>query len=306
MLLSVIIPMLNEEEVCLITLDKLSKVLKDVNHELIFIDDGSTDKTLELLQSKIDENSPHRVISFSRNFGHQAAFSAGIEYARGDCTVIIDGDLQDPPELIHEMIVKWKEGYQVVYAQRKKRMGETLFKLFTAKWFYRILNSLTSVDIPVDTGDYRLMDRAVVDELKSLPERSRFLRGLVCWIGFKHTGVRYERAERFAGETKYPLKKMLHLAADGLTSFSTLPLKISFVLGSFATALAFLIGIWAIVERVLYPATTSPGWASIMITILFLGGCQLITLGIIGEYIGRIFDEVKARPIFIVEKVIGK
>lgn len=306
MLLSVIIPMLNEEEVCLITFDKLSEVLKDVNHELIFIDDGSTDKTLELLQGRIGEDSPHRVISFSRNFGHQAAFSAGIEYARGDCTVIIDGDLQDPPELIHEMIEKWKEGYQVVYAQRKKRMGETLFKLFTAKWFYRILNGLTSVDIPVDTGDYRLMDRAVVDELKSLPERSRFLRGLVCWIGFKHTGVQYERAERFAGETKYPLKKMLQLAVDGLTSFSTLPLKISFVLGSFATVLAFLLGVWAVVERVLYPATTSPGWASIMITILFLGGCQLITLGIIGEYIGRIFDEVKARPIFIVEKVIGK
>jgi polyisoprenyl-phosphate glycosyltransferase len=306
MLLSVIIPMLNEEEVCLVTFDKLTEVLQDVNHELIFIDDGSTDKTLDLLQERIGDNSPHRVVSFSRNFGHQAAFSAGLEYARGDCTVIIDGDLQDPPELIHEMIVKWKEGYQVVYAQRKKRIGETLFKLFTAKWFYRILNGLTSVDIPVDTGDYRLMDRAVVDELKSLPERSRFLRGLVCWIGFKHTGVQYERAERFAGETKYPLKKMLQLAIDGITSFSTLPLKISFLLGTLATVLAFLLGIWAIVERVLYPATTSPGWASIMITILFLGGCQLITLGIIGEYIGRIFDEVKARPIFIVEKVIGK
>jgi glycosyltransferase involved in cell wall biosynthesis len=305
MLLSVIVPMLNEEEVCAITFNRLEEVLANVEHELIFIDDGSTDKTLEILKNCIGTNSPHQIVSFSRNFGHQAAFSAGLTHARGQAVVIIDGDLQDPPELIHQMLDKWREGWQVVYAQRRQRAGETFFKLITAKMFYRLLHELTTVTIPKDTGDYRLMDRAVVDALVALPERSRFLRGLVPWVGFKQTGLQYDRAERFAGTTKYPLKKMLRLALDGITSFSTLPLKFSFVLGLGATALAIIMALWAAVTKVIDPGSTSPGWASLVVAITFMGGVQLITLGIIGEYIGRIYEEVKQRPLFIIREKVG-
>lgn len=299
MLLSVIVPVYNEEEVVAQTFRTLESVLSGVEHELIFVNDGSRDRTRAIVEELLQEFPGHRLVNFSRNFGHQAAFSAGLRNARGQAVVIIDGDLQDPPELIHQMLEKWREGYQVVYAQRRSRAGETFFKKFTAHTFYRLLNSLTSIDIPPDTGDYRLMDRAVVDHLNALPERSRFLRGLVCWVGFRRIGLQYDRAERAAGTSKYPLRKMMRLAIDGITSFSTLPLRLSFTMGLASTAIAGLIGIWGLIEKLLYPATTSPGWTSLIVAIVFLGGIQLITIGILGEYIGRIYDEVKQRPLYI-------
>lgn len=299
MLLSVIVPVYNEEEIIEKTFQTLEKELDYVEHELIFVNDGSKDRTLEILESLIKENSNHRIISFSRNFGHQAAFSAGLHYAKGDAVVIIDGDLQDPPSLIREMIEKWKEGYQVVYAQRKKRAGETPFKKISAHIYYRILHTLTSIEIPPDTGDFRLMDARVVEQINKLPERSRFLRGLVCWVGFKRIGITYDRAERAGGTSKYPLRKMFRLAIDGITSFSTTPLKISFMVGTFATLIALGIFLWSILEKIFAPETTVPGWASLMTAIVFFGGIQLISIGIMGEYIGRIYEEVKQRPLYI-------
>ena len=302
MLLSVIIHVYNEEEIVAETYRVLEEELKDVEHELIFVNDGSQDKTREILEGLLPNNPNNRIVNFSRNFGHQAAFSAGLDHAQGDAVVIIDGDLQDPPALIHEMLAKWQEGYQVVYAQRNKRKGETIFKRFSAFCFYRIIGKMTNIEIPPDTGDFRLMDRCVVDQLKNLPERSRFLRGLVCWVGFKKIGIKYDRAERTAGKSKYPLKKMLHLASNGITGFSSAPLKISFFMGLLATLIAFGVLVWSILERILSPATTVPGWASLMTAIVFFGGVQLITIGILGEYIGRIYDEVKQRPLYIEDK----
>jgi polyisoprenyl-phosphate glycosyltransferase len=303
MLLSVIIPMLNEEDVAARTYDRLEEVLKEIEHELIFVDDGSKDRTLEVLSQRIASHPHHRVVSFSRNFGHQAAFSAGMQEAKGDAVVIIDGDLQDPPELILQMLEKWREGYQVVYAQRSKREGETAFKLLSAKLFYRIINQITSIHIPVDTGDYRLMDRCVVQYINQLPERSRFLRGLVCWVGFKQTGVLYERAERVAGTSKYPIRKMLRFAGDGITSFSSAPLKLSLAVGILATIFGMILAIWAVISKFIF-ANTQQGWTSLLIAVVFMGGIQLITIGIVGEYIGRIYDEVKQRPLYLVQKVI--
>lgn len=302
MLLSVIVPLYNEEEIVATTFKVLEEELKDVEHELIFVNDGSKDKTREILEGLLPTTPHNKLVNFSRNFGHQAAFSAGLDKASGDAVVIIDGDLQDPPSLIHEMLTKWREGYQVVYAQRNKRAGETIFKRFTAFAFYRLIGKLTSIDIPPDTGDYRLMDRCVVDQLKNLPERSRFLRGLVCWVGFKKIGVKYDRAERTAGTSKYPLKKMIRLALDGITGFSSSPLKISFYMGIFATLVGFGIFVWSIIEKIMSPATTVPGWASLMTVIVFFSGVQLMTIGILGEYIGRIYDEVKQRPLYIEDK----
>jgi len=302
MLLSVIIPVFNEEEIVAKTYEVLEEELKNVEHELIFVNDGSKDRTREIVEGLLPSNPNNKIINFSRNFGHQAAFSAGLDHSTGDAVVIIDGDLQDPPSLIHEMLEKWREGYQVVYAQRNKRAGETIFKKFTAFAFYRLIGSLTNIEIPPDTGDFRLMDRCVVDQLKNLPERSRFLRGLVCWVGFKKIGVKYDRAERTAGTSKYPLKKMLRLAFDGITGFSSAPLKLSFYAGMFATIVGLALFIWSIVEKIFYPTTTVPGWASLMTAIVFFGGVQLISIGIMGEYIGRIYDEVKQRPLYIEDK----
>lgn len=302
MLLSVIIPVYNEAEIVAETYRVLEDELKDIEHELIFVNDGSKDRTREIVESLLPSNPNNKIINFSRNFGHQAAFSAGLDHCIGDAVVIIDGDLQDPPSLIHEMLEKWREGYQVVYAQRNKRKGETIFKRFTAFAFYRLIGKLTNIDIPPDTGDFRLMDRCVVNQLKNLPERSRFLRGLVCWVGFKKIGVKYDRAERTAGTSKYPLKKMVRLAFDGITGFSSAPLKLSFYLGLFAAIVSFGVFVWSILEKILSPATTVPGWASLMTAIVFFAGVQLISIGILGEYIGRIYDEVKQRPLYIEDK----
>ncbi len=299
MLLSVIIPMLNEEELCLRTYERLESVLKEIPHELLFIDDGSTDRTRELLLSAIPPSSHNRVISFSRNFGHQAAFTAGLDHAKGDAVVIIDGDLQDPPELILEMVEKWREGYQVVYAQRRKRDGESFFKLFTAKLYYRALQKLTSVQIPVDTGDYRLMDRQVVEALKRIPERSRFLRGLVPWVGFKQIGILYDREERSAGETKYSLNKMAKLAIDGITSFSVQPLRFSLWVGLALAVLGLLGLLWSLCTALLSSSPLNET-ALLAFLLLLIGGLLSTGLGIIGEYLGRIYTEVRQRPLYII------
>lgn len=303
---SVIVPMYNEEEVIEHTYERLKLVMDsaDEPYELIFVNDGSKDRTVEMISMICDFDPNVRLVNFSRNFGHQIAISAGMDYAKGDAIVVIDADLQDPPEVILDMIAKWKEGYEVVYGKRLKRKGETVFKKLTAKLFYRTLRSLTNVDIPVDTGDFRLIDRKVCDVLRGLKEKNRFVRGLVSWIGFRQTMVEYEREERFAGETKYPLKKMIAFAIDGITSFSYKPLKIATYIGFTLSMTSFLYLLVVIFQK-LFTGSTIAGWASIVAMNLLFNGIILILLGIIGEYIGRIYDESKNRPLYIVREVQG-
>lgn len=307
-IISIVVPMYYEEEVadeCYARLTKVMKNLEEYEYELVFVNDGSTDKTLEILEDKAANDEHVKVLSFSRNFGHQVAVSCGIDYARGDAIVIIDADLQDPPELIPEMIKHWEEGYEVVYGKRKKRNGETKFKLFTAKMFYKVLNNLSEVPIPRDTGDFRLIDKKVANVLKQLKEHNRFLRGLVAWSGFKQMPLEYERDPRLAGETKYPLKKMIKFAADGIISFSAKPLKIIVGLGVFSVGIALAIMIYALISFIFPQINTVSGWTSLMITITFIGGVQLISIGILGEYIARMYDESKNRPLYILDKKVN-
>jgi dolichol-phosphate mannosyltransferase len=305
-MISLVIPCYNEEESILQTCHELMEVM---NHqgdefELIFIDDGSKDRTLQIL-SALQAQNPHiRILSFSRNFGHQLAVTAGIDHARGDAVVLIDADLQDPPELIPEMIKKWKEGYEVVYGQRILRKGESYFKRITARLFYRLLNRLSEVPIPLDTGDFRLMDRRVVDELSKMREHHRFIRGMVSWVGFKQTPVYYDRRPRFAGKSKYPLRKMLRFTMDGIVSFSATPLKVATYLG-FLTAFLSLVGIVYVIFVRLRTNNWVPGWTTTIIAIMFFSGVQLITVGIIGEYVARIHRESKHRPLYILKEKIG-
>jgi dolichol-phosphate mannosyltransferase len=242
-------------------------------------------------------------LKFSRNFGHQIAITAGIDHARGDCVAVIDADLQDPPEVIRAMIDKWREGFDVVYGTRADRDGESAMKLITASAFYRLLGRLSKVEVPADVGDFRLMSRRAVDQLKQLREKDRFVRGLVSWIGFRQTGVAYHRDKRYAGETKYPYRKMIKFAMDGITSFSTTPLKLATWMGYGASFLAFLYLATVFVQKLI--GITVQGWATIMVAIMFLGGVQLICLGILGEYLGRIFNEIKPRPMYILEEELG-
>jgi len=298
--ISVIIPVLNEEQNITVLADRLTEVLnKKFSYEIIFIDDGSSDGTIEKLKILTYKNKDVKVIEFSRNFGNQAAVSAGLNYCTGECAVIIDGDLQDPPELIPEMVNKWREGYDVVYAQRIFRKGESYFKRITASIFYRLLQRLTNVKIPKDTGDFRLIDRKVVHALKQMPERNRFLRGMVAWAGYRQTGIEYVRDKRFSGKTKYPLFKMLRFAVTGITSFSYLPLQLASYFGFFVSGISFISGIYVLYLK-FFTDKTIQGWTSLMIALLFLGGIQLITLGIIGEYIGRMSEEVKQRPAYLI------
>ncbi|MDQ0058856.1 glycosyltransferase family 2 protein [Paenibacillus harenae] len=303
---SIIVPMYNEEEVIEHTYDRLKQVMDGTNetYELIFVNDGSRDRTVELISMISEFDSNVRLIDFSRNFGHQIAISAGMDYAQGDAIVVIDADLQDPPEVILDMIAKWKEGYEVVYGKRLKRKGETVFKKVTAKVFYRILRSMTSFDIPIDTGDFRLIDRKVCDVLRGLKEKNRFVRGLVSWIGFRQTMVEYVREERFAGETKYPLKKMIGFALDGITSFSYKPLKIATYVG-FTLSIGSFLYLLVVVFQKLFSGFPVQGWASIVAVNLLFNGIILMILGVIGEYIGRIYDESKGRPLYIVREVQG-
>ncbi len=302
-LISVVIPMYYEEGNVELCYHRLSQVLKDYRYELIFVNDGSGDNTFPLLEELAKRDERVKVISFSRNFGHQMAVSAGIEYAAGDAVVLIDADLQDPPEVILEMIARWQDGYDVVYGKRKKREGETVFKKVTAKCFYRFLNQMSDVEIPKDTGDFRLMDRCVVDALLTMPESNRFIRGMVSWVGFKQTYVEYVRHPRENGETKYPLKKMIHFAMDAIIGFSSKPLRMITGLGILSIFIAIAILIYAVISKIL--GNTTAGWSSIMVAISFFAGIQLVSLGIVGEYLARIYDEAKARPHYIVAKTLN-
>ncbi|MCL2030145.1 MAG: glycosyltransferase family 2 protein [Oscillospiraceae bacterium] len=302
MTLSVVVPLYNEEEVIAESYRQLTEALESCgeSYELIFVNDGSRDQTWAMAHALAMRDKRLKLLCFSRNFGHQTAITAGMDHASGDAVVVIDADLQDPPSVIPAMVEKWREGYDVVYGRRTRRKGETLFKKATAKAFYRGVNAMTDVDIPVDAGDFRLLDRKVIEALKALPERNRYVRGLVSWVGFRQAAVDYVREERFAGVTKYPLRKMLRLAADAVTAFSYKPLKLSIYIGAVMAALCFAFLLFVIVQRVFFPDTIQlSGWASLTAISLFCNGIILLMLGIMGEYIGRIYDEAKARPIYI-------
>ncbi len=306
-MISIVIPVFNETEVIDTTYQRLKQVMDSLSskYELIFVNDGSQDDTAQKIKGFAEKDKSVKLLSFSRNFGHQSAISAGMDYASGDAVVVIDADLQDPPEVIPQMIEKWQEGYEVVYGKRLKRKGETLFKKVTAKLFYRLLKHLTNVEIPVDTGDFRLIDRKVCDIFCRLQEKNRFIRGLVSWIGFRQTYVEYIREERFAGETKYPLKKMLRFAMDGILSFSYVPLKIASLLGFLVSGASFLYLIFVLMQKLFYPVNLVPGWTSIVAVLLIFNGLVLILLGVIGEYIGRIYDEVRNRPLYIINQKVN-
>lgn len=303
---SIVIPVYNEEAVVAECYKRLTAVMQSVaeSYELIFVNDGSRDKTAELIADFAKQDACVRLVTFSRNFGHQAAISAGIDLSCGRAVVLIDADLQDPPEVIPEMIKQWKAGYDVVYGVRKKRKGESVFKRATAKIFYRFLVTQTDMHIPVDTGDFRLIDRKVCDVLSGLTEKNRYVRGLVSFAGFRQTGVLYEREERFAGETKYPFKKMVNFAMDATTSFSKKPLKLAGYAGAILSLVSFAYLFVALYLKLFTDKTVS-GWASVVSILLLFHGVTLIILGIMGEYIGRIYDEVKNRPLYIIAEKTG-
>jgi glycosyltransferase involved in cell wall biosynthesis len=301
--LSVIIPIYNEEENIATLYDRLRSVLDPISlpggYEFIFINDGSRDKSLALIQTLAARDERVRFIDFSRNFGHQIAVTAGLDRASGEAVVIIDADLQDPPELIQPLLEKLRAGYEVVYAKRRSRQGESPAKKFTAKLFYRILASITHISIPVDTGDFRIISRKVVDALRRMPEQNKFIRGQISWIGYRQTYVEYDRAERAGGATGYTYRKMIRLALDGITAFSDVPLKAATLSGFAVSGVAFLVMLYTFYARFI-THDYEPGWASLMVSILFLGGVQLIAVGIIGEYIARLSANVRQRPLYIV------
>ena len=304
---SVVVPVFNEEEVINETYKRLTEVMQSTgeSYEIIFVNDGSRDKTALLARKICKNDSNVKLIDFSRNFGHQTAITAGMDHACGDAVVVIDADLQDPPEVILDMLKKWREGYDIVYGQRIKREGETIFKKLTAKVFYRFLRSMTEVDIPVDTGDFRLIDRKVCDAMKTISERNRYVRGIVSWLGFKSAPVEFERKKRFAGTTKYPLKKMIKFATDAIMSFSYKPLKIATFFGSFVSVFSFIGLIVMIILKLCGIGEYVDGWTSLAVISLFLNGIVLMILGIIGEYIGRIYDEAKDRPLYVIREVVN-
>ena len=304
---SIVIPVLNEEKVLNELYKRLTKVMTDIgeSYEIIFINDGSTDNSLKIMKQLQTHDKRIKIIDFSRNFGHQIAITAGIDFTSGDAVITIDADLQDPPEVIPDLIKKWKEGYEVIYGIREKRKGENFFKKITALIFYRLINKMTMINMPPDSGDFRLIDKKVVNNLKNIRENNRYVRGLTYWIGFKQIGVPYERDKRFAGKSKYPIKKLFKLAYDAIFSFSNFPLKIATYFGFIVSFLSFLYLIYALIIK-LFTNSVIHGWTSLMISILFLGGVQLICLGIIGEYIARINDEVKKRPLYIIKEIIDE
>lgn len=301
--LSVVVPVFNEEQIIDELVRRMVAAAQSVTdkYEVIFVNDGSRDNTLSKLKAACKGNDRLHYISFSRNFGHQIAITAGMDYSSGDAIVTIDGDLQDPPELIPEMYQEYKEGFKVVYAKRSKRKGETFFKRFTAKIFYRLLARLVSFEIPLDVGDYRLIGRDVLEYLKQMKEYDKYIRGQIAWLGFKSTYVMFERDERKYGTTNYPFKKMLRLAFNGITAFSDSPLKLATQLGFIVCIISFFIGVYALYSYYL-ERNALPGWASTIISITFLGGVQLLSLGIIGEYISRIINNVRNRPLYVVDE----
>lgn len=305
--LDIVVPCFNEEAVITQTHQRLTEVARGitaVSATLIYVDDGSRDGTLLKLRA-IAEGDPNvRIVALSRNFGHQYALTAGLDAASGDAVAVIDADLQDPPEVITEMVARWRAGADVVYGVRATRQGESAFKRGTAHLFYRLMQKLGNADIPADVGDFRLLDRSVVDAMRTLPERDRFLRGLVVWVGFRHEGVSYERQPRAAGETKFPFSRMLSFALDGIFSFSTVPLRLVSYFGFFVSLLSMAGVAYAFYIK-LFTVGVVPGWAAQWIGTLFLGGVQLLSLGVIGEYVGRIYGEVKSRPLYVVKERIG-
>ena len=307
--ISVVIPMYCEEEVVDIcykrVVNNLKKLSDKYKYEIIFINDGSKDSTLEILKKIASNDDNVKIISFSRNFGHQAAVTAGIRNVTGDAIIIMDADLQDPPELFEGMIEKWEEGYEVVYGKRKTREGESIFKLLTARMFYNTLNKLSEIEIPKDTGDFRLVDRKVIDVIATLPEHNKFLRGLFSWVGFNQYAYEYNRVNRVAGKTKYPFKKMFKLATDGILIFSAKPLKIVGAIGIFSVIVSIIILIYSIVSYMFKLNSLTPGWTSIMCTMTFIGGIILISLWMIGEYIARIYEESLGRPEYIIDELIN-
>ena len=309
LLLSVVVPIYFEQDTIPEFYARMKKAMlslaPEFSHEIIYVNDGSTDNSLKMLCELAIKDDSVRILNLSRNFGHQLAITAGIDAAVGDVVAVIDGDLQDPPEVIVEMVGKWKEGFKVVYGVRRSRKGETVFKLLTANLFYRILGKMSDVALPLDSGDFRIMDRAVVDALAGIREENRYIRGLVSWVGFRQCGLPYERDVRYAGVTKFNLKKMLRFALDGITSFSDKPLRVSSKLGLVITLIAFLSMLWLIVSKLIAPESSIPGWTSLLVVVLFLGGVQLISIGVLGEYIGRIYKETKQRPLYIVAERVG-
>jgi len=303
--LSIIVPCFNEEEVIIETYKRIKSVLLNLefNSDIIFINDGSTDDTERLLSELSKTDTQIKVISFSRNFGHQKAVTAGLNHCSSDLAVIIDADLQDPPELIPEMIKTMdNSNAQVVYCVRKSRKGEGLFKKISAKAFYRLLNFLSEVKLPVDTGDFRLIDKSIIREFNQMHEKGKYIRGLVSWIGFKQVPFYYEREARFAGETKYPFSKMIKLATTSLLYFSTKPLKIATAFGFTSVAISLILAVWSVLGKIMGFTHANSGWTSLFVLIIFFGGVQLLTIGIVGSYIGNLFDEIKNRPEYIIDK----
>jgi polyisoprenyl-phosphate glycosyltransferase len=303
---SVVIPCFNEEGNLRETHRRVTEAVSQagIQYEIVYVDDGSYDTTAELLRQLQAEDEHVRVVYFSRNFGHQFAVTAGLAHASGGAVIILDADLQDPPELMVEMIRLWEAGYEVIYGVRTDREGETRFKLLTARLFYRLIRWLSETEIPLDTGDFRLLDRKVVDVITAMPERDRFLRGMVSWAGYRQIGIPYRRAPRFSGETKYPVGKMVRFAFDGIVSFSVKPLRLSTLMGFIFAGLALLAILYALAMR-LFTQRWVTGWTALIIAILFLGGAQLISLGIIGEYVGRLYGEAKHRPLYLVRETLG-
>ena len=305
--ISVIVPCYNEEEVLLTTHQRLTEVLEKLQgyaYELIYVNDGSRDKTLPMLREIAQADHRVKLLSFSRNFGHQIAITAGLDYCSGEAAVVIDADLQDPPHLIADMVRRWEQGADVVYGKRRDREGETFFKLFTARLFYRFINRLADVDIPLDTGDFRLMNRKALNAFLKLRERHRFVRGMVAWVGFKQEALEYDREARFAGTTKYPFRKMMRLAFDAIMGFSNVPLRLASFVGFITSFLAFAGILYALYAKI-FTNETVAGWTFLMIAILFIGGITLVVLGIIGEYIGRIYSEIKQRPLYLIQEQMG-
>jgi glycosyltransferase involved in cell wall biosynthesis len=308
-LISVVSPVYNEEESveqfharCTAALEA---VRPPVRHELIYVDDGSADASLDVLSRLASSDDRVRVIALSRNFGHQLAITSGMDEAFGDAVVVIDSDLQDPPEVIQEMVERWREGYKVVYGVRRARAGESRFKLLTAKVFYRLVNRLADVQLPADSGDFRLIDQRVIEVLRSIREENRYIRGLVAWVGFEQTAVLYERDPRFAGESKFTVRRMVRFAADAVTGFSERPLRLAITSGLLVVACTLLLAAFIVVGRLRNPSSAIPGFASLAVIVLFLGGVQLMSIGLLGEYIGRIYREAKRRPLYVVAERHG-
>jgi dolichol-phosphate mannosyltransferase len=304
--LSLVLPIFNEEAVIPELHRQLQEFLQKLglDAEVLFVNDGSRDRSMEMLRGIAEGEPRYRILSFARNFGHQTAITAGVDYARGQAVVVMDADLQDPPEVVLEMVAKWRQGFDVVYGRRRGRAGETWFKLLTARWFYRVFAAMIPIEVPLDTGDFRLMSRKVVVALRELREAHRFVRGMVAWVGFKQTEVVYDRPGRFAGETKYPLRKMVRFALDGITSFSILPLRFATYLGMLTSLGSVGVIAYALLSKYLYHQVV-PGWTALMIVVTIFASVQLLMIGILGEYVGRVYEEVKRRPLYVVGDAVN-